>query len=79
MSFTEFTQFSESLQSPLVTKNISCLVIDIFSDKVVKLKFLLLPLDGNLFSVVTGNRYLPRGGQENVFSITITRNLTMSR
>ena len=32
-----------------------------------------------LFSVASGNRYLPRGGKENVLSTTITRNVTMSR
>ena len=41
--------------------------------------FLLLCLDMYLFSVVSGYRYLPRGSKENVLSITITRNVTMSR
>ena len=29
--------------------------------------------------MVNGNRYLPRGSKENVLSITITENVTMSR
>ena len=32
-----------------------------------------------LFSVLSGNRYLPRCSKENVLSITITGNVTMSR
>ena len=34
-----------------------------------------------MFSVVSGNRYLPRGSKENILSITITGNVTtcMSR
>ena len=37
------------------------------------------PLNRYLFSVVNGNRYLPRGSKENVLSITITENVTMPR
>ena len=55
------------------------LEIVIFADEVVKIKFLQLFLDGYLFTVVIGNRYLPRGGKENVLYITITGNVTMSR
>ena len=42
-------------------------------------KFLLLCLDRYLFSVVSDNRYLPRFSRENVLSITITGDVTMSR
>ena len=55
------------------------LVIVIFSDDLVEIKFLLLCLDRYLFSVVSGNRYLPRGSKENVLSTTITGNITISR
>ena len=63
----------------MVTRNTPHLVIVIFSDEVVKMKFLLLCLDRHLFSVVVGNRYPPRGSKENVFSITIIGSVTMSR
>ena len=59
----------------MVTRNAPHLVIVIFSDEVVKMEF----LDRYLFSVVIENRYLPRGSKENVLSITITQNVTMSR
>ena len=49
------------------------------SDEVVKMNFLLLCRDRYLFRVVSGNRYLPRGSNENVLSTTITGNVTMSR
>ena len=49
------------------------MVIFEFPDKVVKIKC----LDRYLFKVVSGNRYLPRG-KENILSITITMNVTMS-
>ena len=39
----------------------------------------LLCLNRYLFSVVNGNRNLPRCSKENVLSITITENVTMSR
>ena len=62
-----------------VFRNTPCLVIVIFLDEVVKMKFLLLFLDKYLFSVVVGNRYLPRGSKENVLFIIIFGNVTMSR
>ena len=40
---------------------------------------LLLHLDGSLLSVVNGNTYVPRGSKENVISITITGNVSVSR
>ena len=45
----------------------------IFSDEVVKMKYLLLSLDRHVF------RYLPRGSKENVLSAIIIGNITMSR
>ena len=60
------------------TRNTPCLVIVIFSDEVVKIKFLLLCLGRYLFSAVIGNRYLPGGSKENVFSIVIIGSVTMS-
>ena len=55
------------------------LVIVIFLEKVVKIKFLLICLDRYLFSVVSSKRYLPKGSKENALSITITKNVTMFR
>ena len=67
----------------MVTRNTPHLVIVIFSDEVVKMKlerslkpsskmkFLLLCLDRYLVSMVSCNRYLPRGSKENVLSTTI--------
>ena len=65
----------------MAMRNTLYLVIVIFSDKVTKMKFLLLCLDRYLFNVVSGNIYLPRCSKENVLSITITGNVTtcMSR
>ena len=74
MTFAEFTELEWLLGIPPPH-----LEIVIFADEVVKIKFLQLFLDGYLFIVVIGNRYLPRGGKENVLYITITGNVTMSR
>ena len=63
----------------MVASDALCLAIDIFLDEVGKMKFLLLHLDGYLFSVAHDNRYLPRGSNENVLSITIVGNVSGSR
>ena len=63
----------------MVTRNTPCLVIVIFSDEVVKMRFLQLCLDRYLFSVVNHSRYLPMGCKENVLSTTTTGNIIMSR
>ena len=52
-------------------KEYPVLVVDIFSDEVVKMNFLLQCLYRYLCIVVSGIRYLPRGNKENVFSIAI--------
>ena len=62
----------------MITRNTPHLLTVIFSDEVIKMNFLPLCLDRYLFSVVSGNRYLFRGSKENVLSITITGNITMS-
>ena len=66
-------------KSGMVTSDAVWLAIDIFPDEVEKKKFLLLHLDGYLFSVAHGNRYLPRGNKENVLSTTIAGNVSVSR
>ena len=63
----------------MVTRNTLHLIIIIFSEEVVKMKFLLLCMDKYLFSVVSDNRYLPRTSKGNVLSTTITGNVTMPR
>ena len=64
----------------MVTRNTPHLVIVIFSDEVVKIKFLLC-LDRYLFSVVSVWVVAidTRGSNKNVLSITITWNVAMSR
>ena len=49
----------------MVIRKILHLTIVIFLDVVVKRNFPLLPVDWYLFLVVNGNRYLPRGSNEN--------------
>ena len=63
----------------MVTRNIIHLTIVIFLDVEVKKNFLLLPVDWYMLQVVTGNRYLPRGSNENAPFITNTGNVSVSR
>ena len=69
----------DKAQIGIGTRNMPHLVIVIFSDEVVKMNFSLPCLDWYVFSVVSGNIYLPRGSKENVLSTTIIGNVTMSR
>ena len=52
----------------MVTRDMLCLTIDTFPDIVV-----------NLFRVLSGNRYLPRGSNENTLCITSTGNVSVAR
>ena len=63
----------------MVTRDILHLTIVTFLDVVVKKNFPLLPVDWYLLIVVTGNKYLPRGSNENALFITSTGNLSASR
>ena len=63
----------------MVTRDILHLTIVTFLDVVVKNNFPLLPVDWYLFRVVSGNRYLPRGSNENTVYITSTGNVSVSR
>ena len=63
----------------MVTSDTPYLIIDTFLDVAVKKKFLLLSLGWYLFSVVSGNRYLPRGGNGNALCITSTGNIFVTR
>ena len=63
----------------MVTRDILHLTIATFLDVVVKKNFPLLPVDWYVFQVVTGNRYLPRGSNENALFITSTGNVSVSR
>ena len=62
----------------MITRDILHLTIVTFLDVVVKKNFPLQPIDWYLFRVVTGNRYLPRGSNENALFITSTGNVSVS-
>ena len=52
---------------------------DTFLDVVVKNDFPLLSVGWCLFRVVSGNRYLPRGSNENALYISGTGNVSVIR
>ena len=69
-------------KTSIITRDILHLPIVTFLDAVVKKNFPLLPVDWYLFQVVTGNRYLPRGSNQNalfIISIISTGNVSVSR
>ena len=59
----------------MVTRDILYLTIDI----AVKSNLPLLSVGWYLFRVVSGNRYLLRGSNENTFCITSTGNVSVAR
>ena len=63
----------------MVTWYILHLTIDTLLDVVVKNDFPLLSVGWCLFRVVSGNRNLPRGSNENVLDITGTGNVFITR
>ena len=63
----------------MVTRCILYLTIDTFPDIVVKSNFPILFVGWYLFRVVSGNRYLPRGSNENTLCITNTDNVSVAR
>ena len=63
----------------MVTKDILHLTIVTLLDIVVRKNFPLLSVDWYLFRVVSGNRYLPRGSNDNALYITTTGNISISR
>ena len=63
----------------MVTRDILYLIIDTFLDIVLKSNFPLLSVGWYLFRVVSGNRYLPRGSNENTLCITSTGNVSVAR
>ena len=65
--------------SSVVTRDILYLTIDTFLDIVVKSNFPLLFVGWYLFRVVSGNRYLPRGSNENTLCITSNGNVSVAR
>ena len=60
----------------MVTRDILYLTIDTFLDIVVTSNFQLLSVGCYLFRVVIGNRYPPRGSNENTLCITSTDNVS---
>ena len=71
------SEFSESWPNPKAVWLPATL--DTFLDLVVKSNFPLLSVGWYLFRVVTGNRYLPRGSNENTLCITSTGNVSVAR
>ena len=63
----------------MVTRDILYLRIDTFLDIVVKSNLPLLSVGWYLFRVVSGNRYLPRGSNENTLCIASTDNVSVAR
>ena len=66
-------------KSSMATRDILYLTIDTFLDIVVKSNVPLLSVDWYLFRVVSGNRYLLRGSNENTLCITNTGNVSVAR
>ena len=66
-------------KSSMVTRDSPYLITDIFLQAVVKKKFPLLSLVRDLFKVVSGNRYVTRGSNGNILSITLTGNESVAR
>ena len=66
-------------KSSMVTRDILYLTIDTFLDLVVKTNFPLLSVGWCLFRVVSGNRYLSRGSNENILCVTSTGNVSVAR
>ena len=62
-----------------VTRDILYLIIDTFLDVVVIKNFLLLSVGWYLFRAVSGNRYPPRGSNENTLCIAGTGNVFVTR
>ena len=71
------SEFSESRQNPRAVWLPATL--DTFLDVVVKSNFPLLSVGWYLFRVVSGNRYLPRGSNENTLCINSTDNVSVAR
>ena len=63
----------------MVTRDILYLTIDTLLVIVVKSNFPLLSVGCYLFRVASGNRYLPRGSNENTLCITSPGNVSVSR
>ena len=66
-------------QSGIIARNRPWVLLVAFSDEVVKMKLLVLLLDSYLFSMMSGDRYLPRSSKKILFSVTFTGNETVSR
>ena len=63
----------------MATRDILYQAVDTFLNVMIKKNFPLLSVGWYLFRVVTGNRYLPRGSNENALSITNTGYVSVSR
>ena len=63
----------------MVTRDILYLTIDTLLIIVVKKNFPLLSVGWYLFRMMSGNRYLPRGSNENTLYITNTGNVFVAK
>ena len=63
----------------MVTRDILYLTIDTLLGVVVEKNFPLLSVGWYLFRMMSGNRYLPRGSNENALYITNTGNVFVAR
>ena len=66
-------------KSSMVTRDILFLIRDTYLVVVVKKDFTLLSVGWYLIKVVSTNRYLPRGSNENKLCITSTGNVFVTR
>ena len=69
----------DKIQEQDVARDILYLTTDTFLDVVVKSNFPLLSVGWYLFRVVSGNRYLLQGSNENTLFITSTCYVSVSR
>ena len=69
----------EKFKSSMVTRDILYLTVDTFLDIVVKSNLPLLSVGCYLFRVVSSNRYIPKGSNENTLCITSTDNVSVAR
>ena len=66
-------------KTSMVTRDILYLTIVTLLDVVVKSNYPLLSVGWYLFWVVTGNRYLPRGSNENSLCSSVTGSVSVAR
>ena len=66
-------------KSGMVTRDVLCLIIDIFPDEAGIFFYYIILLGVYIYRVAQGNRYLPRNSKENSLVIIIVGNVSVSR